>query len=81
MRCLTSERRHITRPYYVVNEPVELLGRDINAASFCLELFWPRLMEIDPLFDDNYGAELRKRLKEQGIVAINDQKGCREGER
>lgn len=56
------------------NESVELLGTDIKAASFCLELFWPRLMEIDPLFDDRYGAELRKRLQEQHIVAINDRK-------
>ncbi len=67
-----------TSQYYAAlyrgSESVELLGRDIKAASFCLELFWPRLMDIDPLFDDKNGEELRKRLKGQNIVAINDQK-------
>ena len=66
-----------TSRYYAAlyrgSESVELLGRDIKAASFCLELFWPRLMDIDPLFDDKNGEKLRKRLKEQNIVAINDQ--------
>jgi hypothetical protein len=53
------------------NEPVELLGGDIKTCSFCLQLFWSRLLQIDPLFDGRHKTSVRKKLEEQGAVAIN----------
>jgi hypothetical protein len=52
-------------------EPVELLAKDLNTGSFCLELFWPRLLKIDPLFDDKHRTSVREKIEEQGAVSIN----------
>jgi hypothetical protein len=51
-----------------------VLGGDIKTGSFCLQLFWPRLLQIDPLFDDKHRTSVRKKLEEQGAVAINDRR-------
>jgi|GEM_PF-6030908 len=56
------------------NEPVEVLRGDIKTGSFCLQLFWPRLLQIDPLFDDKHRTSVRKKLEEQGAVAIDDRR-------
>jgi hypothetical protein len=48
-----------------------LLKVDIGAASFCLELFWPLLLKIDPFFDKDCQAEVTEKLKEQGLVDSN----------
>ncbi|HZW92579.1 MAG TPA: hypothetical protein VFF64_06370 [Candidatus Eremiobacteraceae bacterium] len=38
--------------------PMKLILEDIGAGSFCLEMFWPIMLNIDPHFDD----ELRPRI-------------------
>lgn len=35
--------------------PTNSLKRDISVAGFCLEFTWPEIMELDPLFDKEYG--------------------------
>jgi hypothetical protein len=35
--------------------PIISLKRDISAAGFCLELTWPEIMDLDPMFDKEYG--------------------------
>jgi hypothetical protein len=52
-------------------EPGGLLGRDIKTGSVVLEFFWPRLLQIDPLFDDKHRDSLRNKLKEEGVLPIN----------
>ena len=52
-------------------EQAELLGKDITTGGVVLEFFWPRLLQIDPLFDDKHRDSVRNKLKEQGVVAIN----------
>ena len=48
--------------------PIGLLKRDVSAGSFCLELFWPRLLDIDPFWDDKYRNQVVAKLKEQGVA-------------
>jgi len=40
--------------------PVVSVERDINLGAFCLEMIWPRIMDIDPLFDEKAGINLFK---------------------
>ncbi len=49
-------------------EPGEILRRDIKTGSVVLEFFWPRLLQIDPQFDDTYKDSVRAKLKEQSVV-------------
>jgi hypothetical protein len=50
------------------NEPVQLLARDIETGSFCLQVFWHRLLEVDPFFDDKCRTAVLTKLAEQGII-------------
>lgn len=50
------------------DEPIQLFVRDIAVASFCLELFWPRLLDIDPYFDQKSRAAVIEKLKQQGVA-------------
>jgi hypothetical protein len=52
-------------------ESGELLGKDITTGGVVLEFFWPRLLQIDPRFDDKYKDSVGHKLKEQSLVAIN----------
>jgi hypothetical protein len=52
-------------------EPAELLGRDIKTGSVVLQFFWPRLLQIDPLFDEKHRDSVQNKLKEHGVVPIN----------
>jgi hypothetical protein len=52
-------------------QPIRLLERDIEAGSLCLELFWPRLLEIDPFFDEKHRTAVLQILAEQGLVNTN----------
>ncbi len=56
-------------------QPVSLLTRDIEAASFCLELFWPRLLDIDPFFAGDCRAAVLRKLAEQGMPIVDDREG------
>jgi len=60
-------------------QPIQLLKRDIEAGSLCLELFWPRLLETDPFFDEKHRAAVLQKLAEQGLVESNgaDSRGSR----
>jgi hypothetical protein len=48
--------------------PIGLLKRDVSAGSFCLELFWPRVLDIDPFLDDKCRTQVVAKLKEQGVA-------------
>lgn len=45
--------------YYVEakeqSSPLKTLSRDISAAGFCLQLTWPEVLSLDPLFDEELG--------------------------
>jgi hypothetical protein len=47
--------------------PIALLKRDVSAGSFCLELFWPRLLDIDPFLNAKTRDDVIAKLKEQGV--------------
>lgn len=35
--------------------PVVSVERDIKAATFCMEMLWPKLLEMDPYFSEELG--------------------------
>jgi hypothetical protein len=47
--------------------PIALLKKDVAAGSFCLELFWPRLFDIDPFLNAKTKDDVTIKLKEQGV--------------
>jgi hypothetical protein len=48
--------------------PLELLKKDLSAGSLCLQLFWPRLLDIDPFLNDKSRNEVIEKLKQQGLT-------------
>jgi hypothetical protein len=48
--------------------PARLINHDLNAISFSLELFWPLVLKIDPLFDEEQQSAVYAKLKEQGFT-------------
>ena len=49
------------------SSPVVSVERDIHVGAFCLQMIWPRLMDIDPLFDEKAGINL---LAHQEVVWV-----------
>ncbi len=48
--------------------PAHLVNHDLNATSFSLELFWPLVLKLDPLFDPEQQGAVCAKLKEQGFT-------------
>jgi hypothetical protein len=47
--------------------PTKLILGDISAGSFCLELFWPIVLGIDPHFDDELRPSFVQILQNLGV--------------
>jgi hypothetical protein len=48
--------------------PSKAIKRDIKAAGFCLELFWPKVMELDPFFNDEHRNNIINTLSSRGVL-------------
>jgi hypothetical protein len=55
--------------YQEMNEggPAKLILHDIGFGSFCLELFWPIALNIDPHFNKELRPQIVQILKDQGF--------------
>lgn len=50
-----------------VGAPMKLILEDVSAGSFCLEMFWPIMLKVDPHFDDDLRPRIVQILKELEI--------------
>jgi hypothetical protein len=47
--------------------PLSLILKDVHAGSFCLEMFWPIALEIDPHFDKTLRPQIVQVLIDHGF--------------
>lgn len=58
--------------YYILarnsRSPLGSLKRDLDTGSFCLELTWPEVLKIDPLFNKQKRKEVLRKLESNGAL-------------